>query len=214
MIKECFLFVTLVALAFVSEIRADIITNGSFEEPSITANTSTILTPAFWTTEGTSPALHNGFPTNGFPGAQQGDQYLGMGVAGGGIPNGISQIISIPTAGTYQFTWFDTTLVGFGTSSPYDIRILDLSDNLIASDSFEAYTGTTVWNPRSFEVNLLSDDFTLEVIPTGPSGRVATFFDNISVTAVPEPDSLIFLATGCLACFLRRNRRAERVTMR
>lgn len=184
----------------------NLLTNGSFELPELADNTSLIVAPDDWSVV-TPPSVVNGVVLANTPLAQEGEQFIGIGVEGNGSPNTVFQEVSIPSAGLYRLSWYATTSLGFGTTSPYSVIVED-ADSTIASETFEAFSGSLDWFERELFVSLAAGNHTFTFQPEPPAGRVASLIDNVRLLAVPEPTSLILMSLVLASTTVfRRNRR-------
>ena len=148
--------------------------------------------------------------SSSLPLPQQGNQYVVMTANYGWSLN---QTFTLPTAGTYQFSWYDT----LSPSYWYVVSLYQGSNpNPIYSSSFTGASASFgAWVLRSRLADLLAGSYTLQ-FRTG-SGGAALFWDNVSVEAVtvPEPTSMIagallllpFAASSFRISSARRRRR-------
>jgi len=169
--------------------RANLLSNGSFESPVVSANNVTLgILPTGWTQAGTSlPGIFNG-NVSGWPSPQNGNQFVDIGNAG--INAAISQGFTVITSGSYQLTWFDNT--GTGLAAAYKVELLNSSSVVVATAS-ESLTGTSLWNSRSLTGTLGIGNYTLKFTPTADRDHLFdSLLDNVSLSAaVPEPSTYI-----------------------
>lgn len=189
--------------------QAGLIVNGSFESRALSPNSASLETPTGWQQLSGFTSLINGAVASGYPIPQDGQQYIGLGVESNGDPDAISQEFIIANAGTYLLRWFDTTPLGFGTSSPYSVSILDDNAQAIASVNLDAYSGTLDWTARSLQFGLNLGTYTIQLRGEPPIGHVGSALDNFSienVQSVPEPSSLLMflLSIPSLGLVVRR----------
>lgn len=189
--------------------RASFLSNGSFELPAIPTNTGSTITPTGWNQYSGLTSLINGVADLGYPTAQDGLQYIGLGVEASGARDAISQSFTIASASSYVLHWFDVTPLGYGETSPYSVSVLDAADQTIASMNLDAYNGTLVWMPHSMPLALESGNYTLLLRAEGPIGHVGSTIDNVTLTAVPLPAAVwLFLSGIGLLSLLSRKRLA------
>jgi len=163
------------------------ILNGSFESPSIPANTVSVSTPASWL--GNS-FIVNGDYSPGYPLPQVGQQYVGLGNS-----SFVSQAFTIGSPGTYVLSWYDSTEYNFPNFSPYSVTVTDSLANTVASANLDADAhALRLWTQRSIAMTLAPDTYTLRF-----QGNVAMFgesslIDNVSLVPEPTTLSLLFVA--------------------
>jgi hypothetical protein len=171
---------TVALLGFAQQSRADLITNGSFENPAVPIDSFSFTTPLGWTwTAGTeaNPEVVNSGPAgfqfaNAFyiP-AESGQQYLSIGQIGYGV---LSQAVTVPQDGNYTLTWFDT--IGLenpqGTNSPYAVSFQNDQTSAFVSGTFNAATlGGTSWNEEVLSLpGLSAGQYTLSFTRKTPLG--------------------------------------------
>ena len=200
-------FVTVIFSAFVTAAHADLVTNGSFETPTVPAGSftnfntgSTLITG--WTVVGPQVSVVSGTFTQlgfNFP-AGNGSQWLDL--TGDGSNNdteGVQQTIATTSGTTYDLSFLVGNVVGspFGTSSTVDV--------LVNGTPFQTATnsggGTTLtWAPFSKTFTATSSSTVLEFLNGDPAGDNSNGLDSVSVVpvaAVPEVSPAPVLA-GCL----------------
>lgn len=190
--------------------HAEIIANGSFEAPGFEGNGSTVGSLDFWSLLSNPLSIFWGKPESYFSGPQDGNLYIGFGSG-----NGISQVVTIPEAGDYELSWYDVTVLVNSYTSPYEVTIFDMTDQVVAFDEYNAYTGLLEWNHRTLQANLGAADYKIEVKGTGPIGRVATHVDNFQLNpvSVPEPSTVWLNFAAGLGLIWHRRRRTGTLTM-
>jgi hypothetical protein len=109
------------------------------------------------------------------------------------------------TAGLYDLYWSDASRSGNGTN--YSIMWGLASGSL---SSLQNVLGSSVsatgWTDRGFQINVTTDGtYRLMFDGTG-STDTTTYFDNVSLVAIPEPGTLMLvgIALGSLLLFRRR----------
>jgi hypothetical protein len=178
-------------VATLTIVGSNLLTNGGFESPVLTANTIDVSEPFGWTTAFNFVA--NGSPYSGYgpfagypppvgpldgtlgilqgPTAQEGQQYLGLlnNLDPYNTPGGAAaQSFSIVASGEYLISWFDNDLITEDPSNDasYSLAILDSSNIVVISSSFNAQNLHTVhpieWGRRSMLVDLEPGSYTLK----------------------------------------------------
>lgn len=169
---------------------SNLLMNSSFEEPLLSPNTSSVVVPALWTAT-SPPSLHNGVPGAGFPSPQDGQQSIAMGVEGNGSPNAITQGFAVSNASLFRLSWYDNTLEASDGTSPYTVLVNDASNQEVASATYDAFNGTLGWENQVLDLQLGIGNYSVTFRPDTPSGALVTFVDNVSLSAIPEPTSMV-----------------------
>jgi len=205
---------TLLTLMFavaVVNARADLITNGSFENTGGTftpdgnlvdeLNSGSTAIPGWTTINGTQTAwIMNGNPWN--ISAAQGSFFLDLtGYSDSGKFGGVSQSFAT-TPGTNYIVTFD---LGYGGNSgvfggPVTLRASAGG----SSGTFTSGSGTpnpAVWDLETFDFTATSTITTLDLVGISTAGGAYIGLDNVDVEAgsagpVPEPGTVGLLLTG------------------
>ena len=206
---------------------AALIANGSFETPIVpignftdfAVGSSALTGWSVFGPAGTNVAIVNGtFSQSGVTfEAEDGNQWLDLTGDGSNSTEGVSQAVTTTIGDRYQLSYFIGNTTGgggiFGTTSTVNVLLNGAS----------AFTDT---NSNVSPTNLNWEQFTHTFVATGtsttlgfqnadPSNDNSNGLDNIiltdlgPVTPVPEPASLVLLATG-LATFAMIRRRRQR----
>ena len=201
-----------IASVVVPAANANLILNGSFENPSRNPGGWSIV-PTDWTTPSGSGAIIHPPGSLGplYPPAQHGLQYELLN--GGSI---VQTSITVATAGDYQLTWFDNTLTDRTTD--YQVYMYDSLNQPIASAIVGFFHGATTWNARSLSMTLVGGSYKLQFIRgiNYSDGHDYYALDNVSLDAVPVPEPTTMIAGGLLLLpfgasalrMLRRSREA------
>lgn len=160
-----------------------------------------------------SPAIGNAIGAN-FNFAQDGQTYLDLsgGIGGGQTGNHatIFQDISTSAGSSYELRFF--TGAAFAPSPTINVRVDGVGSLL--NETLTAPTPSTniVWSQQSF--TFLANSALTRISFQGLSGNDdnVSFIDNVSVTAVPEPSSLLLTAICGLAALLRFSRTTKSAT--
>lgn len=174
--------------------------NGSFESPTLTQSSPDDVLPTGWTSNPNQPTYVQYGPSWAPLVAQDGNQFVHLGF--GNDVYWLQQTFTVPIAGNYTLTWYDTTFphqIFYG--APYDVSVTDANGSPLSSGSFDAVDATGTWHQRSLTMWLAQGSDTLEFLNTGARSAWAPFLDNVQVTAVPEPGATALLAGAGLLGF-------------
>lgn len=138
----------------------NLILNGSFESPAITANALSYPTvPDSWlgNNVGILNGTYGGIDTL-YPLPHSGQQYLHLGSS-----SFLSQAFTVSSPGKYVLSWFDSTeFNGPDTASPYSVTVSDSAANTVASKNLDANASSLrLWTQHSIELMLASGTYTL-----------------------------------------------------
>jgi Protein of unknown function (DUF642) len=203
-LQRTFAAATLLASLMVAPSRADVITNGSFETPTVPAGsftdfpgTSTGITG--WTVVGNDVAVVSGtFVSNGITfQAEDGAQWLDLtGINSNSKANGVSQNVATVIGQSYNVSfWVGSTTDG----SIYFPSTVDLSINGGARTSFTNPTAPiNMLNWEQFTANFTATSTTTNFtfFNGGASNNNNSALDNVTFTstaAIPEPGPLVLM---------------------
>jgi hypothetical protein len=195
---------TLAALALAREARAQsFLLNGGFEAPSLGPGDSFALgTPTGWSGGFALVAGDAGNPV-AFPPPPEGHQYAYFSQEPGFE---LWQTFTIPAAGLYQLDWLEGSASyispELGEPAPYTVTLSSTTSGLLANGNFEAGNAGS-WQAQSLQFELLPGEYTL----TFDLSRNFGYLDNVTLTAVPEPQAYAFVSGMALlgfALFARR----------
>ena len=141
----------------------NLILNGSFESPTVPANTFSQTVPDFWIGSGYGNGyigIINGNYGPLLPLAHSGQQYAHLGYS-----SSISQAFTVTGPGKYVLSWFDSTeFNGPDQTSPYTVTILDSGANTVVTEDFDANaSGLGLWTQHSIQLTLASGNYTLQL---------------------------------------------------
>jgi len=210
MFKPAVLFALLSAFVM-SHAHADLITNGSFENPKGTfvgdvnhvdeLSSGSTAIPGWTTLNGTETAwIQNGNPY-AIP-AADGNFFLDLtGYVDTGTFGGVSQTFAT-TAGTKYVVTFE---LGYG--GDYSVLRGPVSVTASAGGASGIFTSGSgapnpaVWDPQTFEFTANSSTSTVSFIGASTAGGDYIGLDNVhvetpSTSTVPEPSSLVLVFSG------------------
>jgi hypothetical protein len=155
----------------------NLVLNGSFEAPAISANSSLQTIPTSWT--GNDVFIINGDFSPGYPLPQDGQQYVLL-----GHNSSLSQSLTIG-AGTYVLSWHDSSEFNGPTAqAPYSVTVTDSMSNTVANQNFDSNaTALRVWAQRSMTLVLGADTYTLHFQGHAPAFGEKPLLDNVSLTS-------------------------------
>jgi hypothetical protein len=196
---------------------SNLIQNGSFEQPGFAGNAvpgqqQKVVAPSAditaWTVGGAGDIYVHEYPVgpaSGFGPAEDGSYYVDL--SGDGPPHAtLYQDFATTPGAQYLLTFY----IGSASSSPSSTISLELEGTTAFLD-----TTLTPLAPDAGGINWLEETFSftpdstitqLSFVDTSGSDDNASFLDNVSVTAVPEPAAFGVLSLGSLV-LLRRYRR-------
>lgn len=196
--------VALFSLLFlaVGSANANLIVNGSFENPALSGNSWSVFNSIEgWTTiQGAGIEIQR----NTVVDAQDGDQYVEL---DSHYNSWMEQTISGLTAGNeYYFSfWYQARTNNLYNDNGIDvywngILVMDIS-NILASDAG--------WTEYTAVFTADSDVAALSFNADGTSNSLGGFIDNVSLTSVPEPAPIALMALGIIGLVAARKRRAS-----
>ena len=179
------------AVVRLSAAAQNLILNGSFESPTIPANSYQPVTPTSWFSSGTPLAfLHNG--NSGDPSVwplpEDGQQFAN--VANTALEYSLSQPFTIASGGTYLLQWFDSSgHSGGATTSPYSVAVLTGAVQMVWTTNLDAYHATFgAWASRSVHLSLALGTYTVRFQSGGVTLGLDSLIDNVTLERVPDDD--------------------------
>ncbi len=194
------------ALASAGPARADLVTNGSFEAPSVGGSWNLFPNGSVpgWTSNNNeieidyTPIL-SGAGTPAYDGAQSAE-------VDGTTFDTLSQTVSgLTVGGTYTLSWAYGSRPGSGPQQ------LDVSfgGSPVATNTSDGSGNSVAWASNSYTVvaNATSETLSFAAVNVGGAPAVGNELDAVSLTAIPEPASLCLLGSGLLGLPLLRRKR-------
>ncbi len=217
MFKKIFIAAAIGAVAFGAQ--ASIVTNGSLtgDTGSYIYNGAPSTVTQFYGSVPTGDADVNGWTgsfvsiaANSSPWGNPGSLAHAAGetsgyVAGIQADGTLTQTLTDLQAGTYLLTWSDANRVGVNNSQNYTVSFNGVTLDLTPFTT----TAGAGWNTESVEFTLAkatTGDLTFTGGTSYATTDATSFIDNVSVTAVPEPTSLLMMAVGTLGLLAWRRR--------
>jgi hypothetical protein len=217
------LVVAIAAIGFSISASANLITNGSFETPTVPAGSfSNFLSGSSaitgWTVFGPAVSIVSGSFGGGgfsFP-AQDGIQWLDLTGPTSGPAEGVEQTVTTTFGQTYDLSFYVGNVSGgvFGTTSTVGVLI---NGSLVATKK-NSTPGTTLnWELFTVPFTAASASTLIGFENLDPIGDDSNGLDNISLVlapanAVPEPDILVLIGTALAGIGWARRRRRPRQT--
>jgi choice-of-anchor C domain-containing protein len=200
-------------------LRADSITNGSFETPIVPVGgftnfgSGSTAIPG-WTVVGGGVSIVSGsFSQNGisFP-AQSGNQWLDLTGDGTNSNEGVQQTFATTSGTQYTLSFWVGNVNNpggiFGTTSTVDVLLG--GTQILSAENANTTTGTQTWDEFTTTFTATGSTSTLSFINADPDTDNSNGLDNVSVNAtgqtspVPETGTLSLLSIGIVALLLGR----------
>lgn len=210
-------------------LRADLITNGSFETPTVTDMSFTEFVPGGsvtipgWTVVGAAGGVAivaGDFSQGGisFP-AESGLQWLDLTGLQTNSTEGVEQTVATTPGSIYDLSFWvgnvDSPSTTFGTTSTVDVRLGGIDGSLLLAATNDSTSATTqVWQQFTAEFTAAGSTTTLDFLNGDPSNDNTNGLDNVTLTlkptttAVPEPGALPLAALVIIALGFYRRRKA------
>jgi hypothetical protein len=187
MSKKMVLLAAAILIAMVGSASANLITNGSFEDPALSNGSWTIFAniPG-WT--GTNAGIEVRNNVAGI--AEDGNNFVEL---DSNSNSGMYQTVTTVASSTYTLSYYYAPRQNVAFESNYIELYFD--GKLI--DSISGYsTSDNAWSLRSFTVTGTGND-TIKFMAAGTDDSYGGSIDNVSMNAaVPEPTSLLLFGTG------------------
>ena len=185
----------IIILVTVSVAQANLITNGSFEQPVIPYADVEIFTSieGWTTTYGFSVEIQARDSGGGTP--YEGDQLIEL---DGLESSNIIQDVATVNGENYQLSF----AYAGRPEAPSGLNEIDVYWNNMLLDQLRRSAGLTDWEVKTYTVTATSDSTSLEFRDVGESTSYGGYLDDIRLT--PEPTTLLLLGFGGL--MVRRKR--------
>lgn len=203
------LAITILILAAGQTRAGNLIINGDFSVPDAGGNYTIVnagdTSLTGWTVVSGSVETDSTLPVFGAPTASGNPQNLDL---DGNNPGTMSQSFSTSVGQTYSLDFFySNNIYGSGGAATVSVTGSSLSESI--SHSGATY-GSLNWSSFAETFVATSTTATLTFASTDvPSSSTGILLDNVSVSAVPEPSSVILLGLGGLGLTARLLRRRK-----
>ena len=182
-----------------------LVANGGFESPAISPGTFGGTPLDGWSLASFSLIVNGNGGNPSFPAPYSGSQYADAGNVTG---HHLFQTVSLPSAGTYQLSWFESTPneITLG-SAPYTASVVDSDSHLVAGlSSTIDHLGT--WQGKTLQFTAAAGSYDIVFSPITANFN-DVLLDEVSLTAIPEPAEYVAMTGLALAAFgaWRRPRR-------
>ena len=188
------------ALAASFSLHADLLLNGSFENPDVPPGSGPVppvppIIPTAWASIGTlAPRLFDPPAGPGWPDPHHENQYVSISASDFPPPHThteLAQDFTVSSAGSYMLSWYDNAALSVG-GTPYDVQILGAPFPISFPFGYPPISpgapdnriiGRPAWNARAVLVTLFPGNYRL-VFKAPAVGVGTTLLDN--VTLVPN----------------------------
>ena len=190
-------------LALSAPVNANLVTNGSFENPDIPQDSFALFAsiPGWTISFGPAIEIQDRRVVNLLLPAYDGSQQLELDSTAN---TGIQQTIHIPTDGPYNLSLAYSPRPGFGAAT----NIVEvLWDSVIVGTYDQSGVGLTQlsWTLENIQINAPAGDHILGLQAAGTSDSVGGLVDAVSIEAAPEPGTwLLGLAGFASLAFLTK----------
>ena len=185
-IKKTLVCAAIAASAFAAQAQ-NLVVNGSFEDNSITAGHWITVPSALGWTGTPNIEIRNSIAGN----AQQGSNFVELDTSGN---SGMFQNVAA-SAGWYQLSFWYSAREGVAAgSNGLNFTFGNLSGSVLANVAGAA--SGNVWQQYTANVLLSGGTTSLIFNAIGASDSLGGSLDNVSVTAVPEPETYAMMLAG------------------
>jgi choice-of-anchor C domain-containing protein len=205
---------TAIVLALSSTaVNANLVTNGSFEQPGTGCASGTTSLPG-WTVGGNIDIDNSTAPCSTIP-AADGSYFVDL--TGSFSAGSITQAFATTVGETYSVSFFfggnpQWQYLSYPNDSAIKSMNVGIDGNVVGTYSIDT-TGLGFsdagWTQRSFLFTATSDSTLLGFTSLNSVGVYGPLLDNVNVESVPEPGTLVLFGLGLAGLGVTRRRSAS-----
>lgn len=202
------LLVSFLLLANAVTGNAQVLINGNFEAGGPGANSFAVnITPTAWLSSSPNEYTVNGTAFGVL--AQSGSNFVALQSVSGAFANIYSTMTGLTIGATYQLSFYahGGSNFGYQASTAWYASVSNLDNSNFVTVTQGDNTSDVAWefHTASFTATAASQYLYFNVMAT-VSGA-GTYLDNVSVSAVPEPSSVVLLGVAGFAVLIFKRRR-------
>ncbi|MGH9719194.1 MAG: PEP-CTERM sorting domain-containing protein [Bryobacteraceae bacterium] len=192
--------------------RADLIVNGSFEDPDIPQNTFAVFSsiPGWTRYFGPSIEIQDRIVNNKLLPAYKGTQHLELDSFAN---TGIQQAVTIPSDGLYILSLAYSARPG-RSASTNTVEVLWDSAVIGAYSLSGIGLNQLDWQLQFLAINAVAGDHILGLQSAGTSDTLGGLVDAVALEAAPEPGTWLMAVAGLAGVMVRARRRLSRSVAR